>query len=676
MRILLALLMVTAAQAQTDAIRLNQVGFYPDGPKVAVVVGAEAGTFTVHPADGGDAVLTGALGTARTWTASGETVRQIDFSAITAPGSYEIEVPGVGVSYPFEIRDAVHQDAARAALKGFYFQRASTALPEAYAGPWARAAGHPDTQVRVHPSAATASRPAGTVLSAPKGWYDAGDYNKYVVNSGISVGTLLSLYEWEPEYVSAFEAGIPESGDAVPDLIDEVLWNVRWMLAMQDQDGGVYHKLTTANFSGEVEPAAATATRYVVQKGTAATLDFAATMAQASRVVADFPDALPGLADSLQTAALNAWVWARANPAVRYDQGALNASFTPDIQTGEYGDGSFDDEFDWAAMELYLTTRSDSFRTASGGFPTGGAGLPWWGGVRDLGVHSLLAHRDEISAEVDVSGLERGLLALADQLAAAVGTTPYGVPMGADSWNWGWGSNSVAANQGVALLMAHRLTGEARYLDAAVAALDYLLGRNATGYSFLTGVGDKTPQNPHHRPSRALTRSARFTDGPVPGLLAGGPNPGQQDGCPGYPSAQPARSYVDAWCSYASNEIAINWNAPFVHLAVGVEAARSATGLPTAADTPTEAGRLEVGVLPNPARGAATVRLRLPEASAVTVRVFDLLGREVARPLDRDPQPAGVHAVRMDLERLPAGVYVVRVEAGALAASRTLTAVR
>lgn len=553
-------------------IHLTQVGFYPDGPKRAVVVDAPEGSFAVRPAAGGDAVLTGRLGRSLRWSDANQSARLADFSGLTAPGRYVVEVSGVGTSAPFEVRAAVHQEVAQAALKGYYFQRASTPLPADHAGPWARAAGHPDDRVVVHPSAATASRPAGTVLASPRGWYDAGDYNKYIVNSGIAVGTLLSAYEWNPAYVAALDVGIPESGDGLPDLLDEVLWNVRWMVTMQDEDGGVYHKLTTADFEGEVMPDDATATRYLVQKSTPATLDFAASMAQSARVVAGFPDALPGLADSLRTAALRAWTWARANPSVYYVQRDLNAAFDPDVNTGEYGDGDASDEFDWAAMELYLTTRADSFLTATGVLDPVEVRMPWWRDVETLGLFSLLAHRDEIADAVDVEAVETAFLAYADRFVRRVERSAYGVPMVREDFYWG--SNSVAANQGVVLVLAYRLTGEERYLDAATAVLDYLLGRNPTGYSYLTGVGHTTPQHIHHRPSQADGLAA-----PVPGLLAGGPNPAQQDGC-AYPSSYPARSYVDHWCSYASNEIAINWNAPLVHLAVSVEAARSATGRP------------------------------------------------------------------------------------------------
>ncbi|PAP76006.1 glycoside hydrolase family 9 protein [Rubrivirga marina] len=673
MRSLLAVLLVaTAAQAQTDAIRLNQIGFYPDGPKTAVVVDAEAETFTVRPAGGGEAVYSGAFGAAETWGPSGETVRLAEFSDLAAPGEYVVEVDGVGTSYPFAVSGHVHQEVARGALKAYYYMRASEPLEAAYAGRWARPAGHPDDRVLVHNSAATAGRPAGTVISAPGGWYDAGDYNKYVVNSGISVGTLLLLMEQYPAYAAALDTGIPESGDGVPDLLDETLVNVRWMLAMQDEDGGVYHKLTTANFEGEVMPHRATATRYVVQKGTAATLDFAATMAQASRVVSGYDDAFPGLADSLRTAAEAAWVWARANPTVAYNQGALS---DPAISTGAYGDGTFSDEFDWAAWELFLTT-GDAAYLAARPIPTRPSiGTPWWGGVREMGYYSLLTHREDIGDEVDVDALRDALLRQADAFLADREGSAYDVVMGGQTSQFNWGSNSNAGNQGVALVLAYQLTGDRRYLDAAISNLDYLLGRNATGFSFLTGFGDKTPMHIHHRPSQA--------DGiadPVPGLLAGGPHAGGQDvgpnswQCDDYRTT-PAASYVDDWCSYATNEITINWNAPLVYLASAIEAELSETGLPSAAEGEPR-GALPVEGYPNPFRAEATIRFELASASDVTVRVFDVLGREVGRPLDGAPRGAGVHRVPFDARALGGGLYLYRVETAGAAAGGTLTHVR
>jgi endoglucanase len=256
-----------------------------------------------------------------------------------------------------------------------------------------------------------------------------------------------------------------------------------------------------------------------------------------------------------------------------YDQRRLDSLFAPPIHTGDYGDRRLDDERRWAAAELYLATKQDSFLVAAAPLDPPAPDVPSWGSVRTLGLYSLLDRRRELPRGFDVRALETRLLDLARDLAARRGASAYGVPMGESPRDFGWGSNSVAANQGMALVQAYRLSGDTAFLDAAIANLDYLLGRNATGYSFVTGFGAKTPMHPHHRPSASDTVVA-----PVPGLLVGGPNPGQQDHCAGYPTRLPALSYVDSACAYAANEIAINWNAPLAYLAAAVDALESRRG--------------------------------------------------------------------------------------------------
>ena len=466
----------------------------------------------------------------------------------------------------------------------------------------------PDSAVLVHPSAAGPGRPSGTRLLAPRGWYDAGDYNKYVVNSGISTYTLLALADEFPAYAAGLETNIPESGNALPDVLDEALWNLGWMRRMQDPaDGGVYHKLTTAEFAGFVTPAAATTLghpRYVVQKSTAATLDFAAVAAHAALVVRRYPHVLPGLADSLVREAVAAWTWARRHPAVVYDQEQLNARFSPAVHTGAYGDTALADEWRWAAAELYLATRDARHLAVAESLAPPPPGVPSWSEVGMLGLYSLAERRRDLPAGYDTAALVRRVVAPARALAARARASAYGVPLD-DPRDFVWGSNAVAANQGMLLVEGYRLTGDPALRDAAVAALDYLLGRNAVGMAFVTGFGARSPRFPHHRPSAADTVAA-----PVPGLLVGGPNPGQQDKCPGYPSRAPALSYVDSTCAYAANEVAINWNAPLVYLAASLDAlfgarprtseTSEATGTMSrtrsgVARPPSEAGRLPSG---------------------------------------------------------------------------------
>jgi endoglucanase len=556
-----------APPAATAAIQLNQVGFYPAAPKIAVVVGAGAGAFYLTAPGNSKPTFTGQLGAVRYDSLAQQPVRRADFSAFHAVGTFVVSVPGIGVSAPFRIGPRIHEAVAQAALKGFYYQRAATPLPPAFAGSWSRALGHPDRQVLVHASAASAQRPEGTVLASPRGWYDAGDYNKYVVNSGITLGTLLSLYEDFPAYCDRLTTHIPESTNAVPDVLDESLWNVRWLLTMQDPaDGGVYHKLTNANFDGMVMPAACQTPRYVVQKSTAATLDFAAVLAQASRVFRRFNRPLPGLADSCLRASTKAWEWARQHPATYYRQEELNTQFKPAIKTGAYGDEDVRDELAWAATELYATTHDDHYYQASQLLATA-PGLPSWSQVRGLGYYTLARFGQALSpaGQAALPQVRRHLLALADSLVAASAAHAYGTAMGA-AHDYNWGSSANAANQGIALVQAYHLTKDAKYLRTALTNLDYLLGRNATGYCFVTGSGTRSPQHPHHRLSEADGVVA-----PVPGLLVGGPNPGRQDGC-SYLSTLAPLAYSDTVCSYASNEIAINWNAPLVYLAAALEA--------------------------------------------------------------------------------------------------------
>jgi endoglucanase len=415
--------------------------------------------------------------------------------------------------------------------------------------------------VYIHKSAATAARPEGTIVSAPKGWYDAGDYNLYIVNSGISTYTLLAAYERYADYFKTQALNIPESTDAVPDLLNEAMWNLEWMLAMQDpNDGGVYHKLTSKNFSGMVMPHVDTSARYMVQKATAATLDFAAVMAAASRIYKPYEATYPGISTKMLDAAKSAYQWAKANPALEYLQPS-------DISTGGYGDKTFSDEFAWAAAELYITTKDNAYYTDLNP-TTVTADVPWWGGVKSLGWISLAHNLDSLTSAADRDLIKTRLNGVAAGIAARKASSAYGVPLVSGDFNWG--SNSGALNQAMMLLAAYELdNSKTNYLKTAQSLLDYVLGRNPTDYSFVTGFGVRTPQNIHHRPSEADGIA-----GSIPGFLAGGANPGQQDksGCSvPYPSNLPAKSYLDNTCSYASNEIAINWNAPLVYVSAALQ---------------------------------------------------------------------------------------------------------
>ncbi|MFG6433764.1 glycoside hydrolase family 9 protein [Roseateles sp. LYH14W] len=554
------LLAASLAQAQTDGIAVNQVGYLPGAAKLAAVPAGDAAAFTVVDADTGRSVLSGSLGAAARWAPAGQDVRLADFSALNAPGRYRLQVKGLPDSPPFVVAADAYAAVNAASIKAFYFNRASTPLLPQHAGRWARPAGHADDKVLVHSSAASAARPEGSVISSPKGWYDAGDYNKYIVNSGITVYTLLAAYEQFPALFKAQNLNIPESGNALPDLLDEVLWNLEWMLTMQDPaDGGVYHKLTNKSFDGNQMPHQTKGERYVVAKGTAAALDFAAVMAHASRIYKPFESQRPGLSARLREASVAAWKWARANPQLAYKN-------PPDVRTGEYGDAKLDDEFAWAAAELYLTTGEAGYRDALA-LDRQTVRVPGWGDVGGLAWVSLAQNRDKL-AKADADLVTQRVRAFGDELAATWKASAYRLTMAAPT-DFVWGSNAHALNQALMLIQSYRLGNDRVQLDAAQSVLDYVLGRNPLGMSYVTGFGTKAPMHPHHRPSEA-----DGIDAPVPGFIVGGPNPGQQDqkNCPPYPSKLPALSYIDHGCSYAANEVAINWNAPLVYVSAALQA--------------------------------------------------------------------------------------------------------
>lgn len=552
-------------------IRVNQVGYISTLPKVAVLVTDTPVTASFRVVDkvNNKVVFTGKPGDIAQSHNSSLKTQALEFTKLRKPGNYYIEIASVGKSWHFTITESPLYGAAVASAKGFYFQRTNELLPAKHADKWSRSAGHADTVVLIHPSAVSSSRPEKSQISSPGGWYDAGDYNKYIVNSGISTGTLLMAVEMYSSFVKGMELNIPQSGNGVPDLLDEAIYNLRWMLTMQDPvDGGVYHKLTNAAFDGMVMPGVTTDPRYVVQKGTGAALNLAAVSALASRVIKPYEHQYPGLADSCWKAAERAYSWALANPELIYDQRAINVKFDPDISTGEYGDRNFTDEWIWASSELHVTSRNEKYLEDLQRRLKDSVSLPSWNQVAALGYYSMINNRRKLSANAKAiaSRMQQQLQTIADRYVESISTNAFKTVMGQSRRDFLWGSSAVAANQGMLLMHIFRATGKQSYLETALTNADYLLGRNATGYSFLTGVGSKLPMHPHHRPSEA--------DGieePVPGLLVGGPNPGMQDKC-NYTFKEPERAYTDEACSYASNEIAINWNAPAVFLFTAISA--------------------------------------------------------------------------------------------------------
>jgi endoglucanase len=553
----------------------DQVGYLPDAAKMFTVrrdkmqaefgrstLGSgDAATFVVRKAGGGDVVLKGTASAPRDDAASGDRIQICDVSAVRTPGKYVIEVNGGGASTKaeFEVGNDIYRHALWLTMRSYYGQRCGCAvdLGDGYSHP----ACHLDAAFHASSGKSGAIKNRG-------GWHDAGDYGRYVVNSGISTGTLLWTWEMLNPAVQKLDLKIPESGGKIPDFLAEIKWNLDWMLTMQDADGGAWHKQTSESFCAFVMPQDDHATSYVIgtgkdpYKSTCATADLAAVAAIAARCFGPYDDAY---AKSCLEAAKKAFTWATKNPAVMFK----NPS---GVRTGEYGDGDGHDELLWAAAELWRTTGDEEYRKVFEGnvaFLRADGGLniktPGWNELSAMALWTYaMAERKGATPEL-VNAIRESSAYAAEELVHNSRENGYGNTMSVADYVWG--SNGVAGNQSLQLIVADRLQKNAEFRAAAMENLHYLLGRNCWGLSWVTGLGKNACMHPHHRPSGADGIAA-----PWPGLLSGGPNARPSDPvAKGMEMGPPMKMYRDVEAGYSMNEIAINWNAPLVFLLAGVQ---------------------------------------------------------------------------------------------------------
>ena len=535
------------------------MGYPVNGPKVALV-SSPATIFEIRRSSDGGVVFRGNLAPPQSDPDSGDQVQAADFSGLRRAGIFYLAVPGVGRSWDFTVGKNVFAHAYYMAMRAFYGQRCGTAVdlgPE-FPG-YAHAICH--QQGEFHPSSG-ANGPRDNI----GGWHDAGDYGRYMVNSGISTGTLLWAWEIYGRKLKNIPLKIPESGNGTPDILNEARWNLEWMLKMQDDDGGAWHKQTSEHFSAFVAPeddklpSEVIGTGAAPYKSTCATADLAAVGAIAARVYQPYDAKFA--ARALETAR-RAWAWTEKNPDVTFRN-------PPGVTTGEYGDASCKDERLWAAAELWRTTGEAAYNNFF--LKNYAEFLPSldsppaenWASVAPMGLWTYaLSLRKDADAKAVAAIRERTLNA-ARAVVERTRRNPYRVSMQAKDYVWG--SNGVAAGYGIYLLIANEFEPDNSFVDAARDNLHYLLGRNTFSLSWMTQVGEHSFQHPHHRPSGDGKQP-----GPWPGLLSGGPNAGRQDAVlAALPKdLPPAKVYADQLASYASNEICINWQASLVFLLAG-----------------------------------------------------------------------------------------------------------
>ncbi len=569
------------AEVPEMGIQANQVGYYPGLNKEATLSVDEgdsaAKEFTVYDKSG-KAVYTGTSSGYKKDEASWTYSQVLDFSDLTTEGEgFYIECDGKK-SLPFTIGTDIYSTLVTDAINYFYLNRSGTPIVEssvANAGrnsskkALTRDAGHSpdkayitDEWIPLYTEDPVANGKYTKSIDVSGGWYDAGDYGKYVVNGGVSMWTLANMYErsvfngdaskWDDGSGTVYN--LPETGDGTPDILNELMWEADFFLKMQRDDGMVYHKMHDYKWTGlgvmpyaesddEKLLASQFPNRIIKPVTYAATLNAAAALGQLARLLEDYDSAA---ASKYLTAAEKAYKAAKDAYVAKYGDiyadvvgdWEKDSAFAPLDQNkggGPYGDTHVADEFYWAACELYITTGDQAYYTdlkaydeafevptlLFGGENNGSFTSFTWGTLATLGTASLAMNQDVLT-ESETKTIVEAFQAAGDTYRKQQAASQYGTPYkGVDyettvtyiegdeyydstfvlEGGYEWGSNSMVINNALIMGLAYDLTSDVDYLNGVAEAMDYIMGRNANENSFVTGYGQDgyVTTNPHHR---------------------------------------------------------------------------------------------------------------------------------------------------------------------------------
>lgn len=536
------------------AVRINQMGYSLNCAKQVVYVG-KGDAFFIFQAESKKQVFEGILVDHGYDEASGETICTGDFSSLEKPGQYFIVINNEQ-SLEFIISEDRYRICADALLKSFYYQRCGIQLKEEYAGKWKHSDCHlqPSYLFRQDAEQLLANEPEKMIqIDTSGGWHDAGDYGRYTIATVKVVADLMSAYLNYPDFFN-HTIGIPESILEGADILYEVRVGLDFLFKMQRlEDGAVYTKVATRYFPGMIMPEEDTLPLFVYDISSPATAGFTAVMAMAYEVYQEID--LTYASKCLEVS-IRAYEWLKKN------QEPLLFTNPANISSGEYGDSSDIDERYWAAARLYHATGMECYHndfimyylmlkdTCSFG----------WRDVGGYGTVAYLFTHQPVNQEI-FNELKGQWLRFADSLVDRSSKNGYGITLG--NKDYVWGSNMLLMNQSIHLILAQKLFKTSVYSTVIQHNWDYLFGNNPMDISYVTGMGERSASNPHHRPS-----ASDHISEPVPGLVCGGPCASLLDDivrehCQGLPIA---KCFVDQSDSYSTNETDIYWDSPAVYV--------------------------------------------------------------------------------------------------------------
>jgi len=534
-------------------IRLNTIG-YPPGAIKQASLPLPGTNFSVIRLSDGATVFSGKITGPVADPDTQERLYTADFSGLKQPGEYQLDVPGVGRSAPFHVESDIYRKPFYVVMRGFYLWRCGTTVRATYQGTTF-------AHDVCHTNDAWLDFVGGGHVQkdGTKGWHDAGDYNKYVVNAGVTVGVMFRAWEDFGRQIKTVRLDIPESGGPLPDYLAEIKWELDWLLTMQAPDGSVYHKLSTTRFGDFAPPETETAERYFTPWGSEATADFVGILAQAARLYRPYD---PAFADRCRQAARKSYQFLQTHPAYHQADQTGFSTGAYEINEPSHRLSGIPENRLWAAAEMWETTGDpDALRDLENRIRSvhGKVDNDFdWDETKDLGLLTYLFSERSGRDRFLVNLVRGNLLATADGIVQTADRDAYARPLGSIYY---WGCNGGVARQAVILMAADRAThgkisrfsSKPVYRETCLDALNHLLGRNYYGRSFVTGLGFNPPQHPHDRRD-----TGEYLNHPWPGYLVGGTNPKATD-------------WRDEQADFRVNEIAINWNAALVYaLAAGL----------------------------------------------------------------------------------------------------------
>lgn len=479
-------------------------------------------------------------------TFSGDRVWQGNFTSFTTTGTYHIYDPANDrQSYDFEIGNNIYNGALAASLKSYYYNRSNIAKTAPYAeGVWTHALGHTQQLTALLYDASLGGIQAGTERDITKGWFDAGDYRKYTSWMAPVIWDLAYAYEWYPDRFSD-ASNIPESGNGVPDILDEIKWEIDWMLNMQETNaaapgfGALYSGAFVVNGingtgNGIGDPSTEDRPYFYANYSTAATASGAAAFAIGARLFAAYESAYPGYSAALLIAAERAWAFLQANP------GNIQYNHT-NFQNAEANQGaSGDNQLRFmAAAELYRATGIIEYRNYcdtnyNNANTTDGTHQPINNNYFETGASTtmqrgLVSYCMAPGATASVVNTIKTAVrnGIEWNVTARINNCPYKAHM----WpgHYTWGSNAMKANWGNLVQYGIELSvnpaNDALYREVAEEYLHYYHGRNATAFCYLTQSqlfgADKSITEIYHG---WFHHGTPLDANPAPGFLAGGPN--------------------------------------------------------------------------------------------------------------------------------------------------------